>query len=141
MTIFLIVLSFIYLVSMAVVDGMFNRLIFREDRKLPYNSSQKQKIYKKWEWKVIGVLYLLVLPLIIPTTVAYIIGGWWYVLGYGIVFLVVQWDMIFGKIVFGSWTSDTPSIAIPIVGWIQVSLKRWLIIKLLVLIAIVALLI
>jgi hypothetical protein len=39
-------ISGLYVISLAVVDGFFNRLVFRENKKSSYFSSEKQAIYK-----------------------------------------------------------------------------------------------
>ncbi|MBI3380112.1 hypothetical protein HY029_05135, partial [Candidatus Gottesmanbacteria bacterium] len=119
-----IITSTIYISSLIIVDGMFNRLIFRSHRKLSYFSLKKQKILKRWEWKVIGVLYLIVIPLIIPCFVIYEFLGWRYILLYLIIFSVIHWDLLFGQIVFNSWFADTPSIALPFLGWNHFSIKQ-----------------
>ncbi len=121
---FFVLISTIYVLSLAVVDGLFNRLVFRADRKLPYGSSGKRKIYHLPEWKYIGVIFLVVLPLIIPLAVSWMIGGLKYVLVYLAIFSLVQWDMIFGKLVFDSWFGDTPSIDLPKIGWISISIYK-----------------
>ncbi len=117
-----IVLSALYVATLAVVDGLFNRLIFRELRDASYFSEEKSAIYKRPEWRAIGVLFLIVLPVIIPAAAAYALGGWRYVGTYAAILLLVQWDIIFGKIVFGRWLGDTPSIAVPKIGWVHLPL-------------------
>lgn len=42
---------------------------------------------------------------------------------YWIVLLLVQWDVIFGKLVFDDWLGDSPSICLPKVGWLSFSLQ------------------
>ncbi len=117
-------ISAVYIVCLALVDGLFNRLVFREKRALPYESEYKQIIYSLWEWKAIGVIFLIFLPIVLPCWISYLIGGMQVVYMYLIVLLVVPWDVLFGKIVFNRWLADTPSIALPYVGWVSVSL-RW----------------
>lgn len=125
-----IFVSVFYIASLAVVDGMFNRLIFQKQRTLSYFSNEKQQIYKNWEWKVIGIELLIVLPFIIPSIVAFAVGGSKYILIYFAIFCLMQWDMIFGKIVFDSWFGDTPSLALPYLGWIHINLFQWMLLKL-----------
>ncbi len=117
------IISIAYIASLAIVDGLFNRLIFRDNRKLSYQSNEKQQIYKSWEWGYIGIIFLIVLPVIIPFFVAYFFGGQKYVLIYLFWLFLIQWDMIFGKLVFDNWFGDTPSLAIPIIGWIRTPLR------------------
>jgi hypothetical protein len=119
-----IIISVVYIISIAIVDGAFNRLIFREHRTKPYHSPEKQQILGMWEWKVVGLLYLLVIPVIIPTIVSYALGGLYYAMIYLTVFCVIQWDVIFGKIVFGHWLGDTPHMALPLIGWFTMPLLK-----------------
>jgi len=118
-----ILISALYIILLAVVDGLFNRLIFRENRKLSYFSKIKQEIFKRWEWTVIGILFLIVLPVIIPVTISFFIGGIKYVLLYLLILFIVPWDVIFGRLVFDDYFGDTPSIALPFVGWLNIPLK------------------
>ena len=116
MTLF-VAASAAYVAALAVVDGFFNRLVFREVRKLPYESPAKEPIYALPEWGVIGAVHLVFLPVVFPCLTAWAIGGLKYVLAYLAVLCLVQWDMIFGRIVFDDWFGDTPSIALPGLGW------------------------
>lgn len=118
-----ITISALYVCCLAIIDGVFNRLVFRSNKKLPYEHIAKQKIYLLPEWRYIGVILLVVLPVFFPAAAAYAIGGWQKVLTYLIVLLLVQWDMIFGKIVFNDWWGDKPSIALPFIGWTSFSLR------------------
>jgi len=118
-----ITLSSLYIGSLAIVDGLFNRLVFREDAKFPYESKEKKSIYKLPEWKYIGVIFLIILPVVLPCLVSYFIGGLYYVLVYLSALMVIQWDMIFGKLVFDNWFGDKPSIALPFIGWINTNLS------------------
>ncbi|OGK21751.1 hypothetical protein A3C23_00270 [Candidatus Roizmanbacteria bacterium RIFCSPHIGHO2_02_FULL_37_13b] len=129
-----IILSILYLISLATIDGLFNRLVFKEKRKLSYSSSYKKNIYKKWEWKIIGIIFLIFLPLILPSVIAYMSGGITLVTTYWIIFLLVPWDMIFGALVFDNCFDDTPSIALPFYGW--VNLPLWLVIIIRIILAI-----
>ncbi len=114
-----IIVSSLYIVSLALIDGLFNRLIFRDIKKLPYESKEKAVIYQLPEWRYIGVFFLVVLPVLIPLIVSYFLGGLQYVLVYLAVLLFWQWDVIFGKLVFEDWFGDSPSIALPFVGWLK----------------------
>ena len=116
MTLF-VAASAAYVAALAVVDGFFNRLVFRGARKLPYESPAKKPIYALPEWRVIGAVHLVLLPVVFPCLAAWAIGGRKYVLAYLAVLCLVQWDMIFGRIVFEDWFGDTPSIALPGLGW------------------------
>lgn len=118
-----ILISALYVIALATIDGVFNRLVFRSNASLPYEHKLKQKIYTMSEWQYIGLILLLVLPLFFPIVASYAIGGWPKVYVYLIVLLLVQWDMIFGKIVFNDWLADQPSIALPYIGWTSFSLK------------------
>ena len=123
MTLFVLI-SAIYVFCLALIDALFNRLIFREIKKLPYAAKEKQIIYKNWEWQGIGLILLVILPMVLPSLVSYLVGGWKYLGIYWVIFLTIQWDVIFGKLVFDDWWGDTPSIALPFIGWRQFNLKR-----------------
>lgn len=118
-----ILLSAIYTALLAITDGLFNRLVFREIKDEPYESAKKQAIYKSWEWRYIGLIFLIVLPIIIPGIAAYFLGGVKFVLIYLAVFSLIQWDVIFGKLVFNNWLGDSPSIALPYFGWFKFDIK------------------
>jgi hypothetical protein len=118
-----VAVSVCYVAALAAVDGLFNRLVFRGSRQLPHHASEKQTIYTAREWGYVGLILLVLLPAVLPTFVAYALGGMEYVALYWIVLLLVQWDMIFGKIVFGDWFGDTPSIALPGIGWMRFDLR------------------
>jgi hypothetical protein len=129
-------LSIIYIVSLAVTDGLFNRLVFRQARKLPYKSTKKREIYNYVEWRWVGVIFLVILPVILPMTVSFLFGGWKYLMIYLFWLLVIQWDVIFGKLVFDDWLGDSPSISLPHVGWITLPLKLVIVVRLIVAIAV-----
>lgn len=93
-----------------------------------------------WEWKAIGLVLLIVLPIILPIAVSYMIGGSYFVLLYSIVLCLVPWDIVFGKLVFDDWFGDTPSIALPLVGWKHVSLRNSIILRILTVIILLLLL-
>lgn len=124
-----ILLSLIYVISLAIVDGIFNRLVFREYKKLSYSSKEKQEIYNLPEWRTIGVFLLILLPVVIPVSASFLIGGVRFVFIYLIVLMLVPWDIIFGKLVFNDWFGDTPSIALPLLGWKSVSLKNVILLR------------
>lgn len=84
-----------------------------------------------WEWKAIGVILLVILPIVLPVVVSYLVGGIHLTLVYLIILCFVPWDIIFGKLVFDNWLGDTPSIALPFIGWKHVSLKKSLIVRIL----------
>jgi hypothetical protein len=123
------VISVLYLVSLALIDGLFNRLIFRDSRTCSYSSEDKKEIYKQWEWKAIGVIFLVFLPIILPSLISYLIGGVSLMVLYWAILLLVPWDMFFGALVFDDWFGDTPSIALPIVGWVSVPLLTTMIVR------------
>lgn len=131
MDIIFIIISAIYITSLAVIDGMFNRLIFRKHRTLSYYSHQKQKILKLWEWNVITILFLFLIPIVIPCVVSLALGGVRYMLLYISVLLFIQWDIIFGKIVFNNWLGDHPSMSLPIIGYIHFPLYPVVVVRLL----------
>ncbi len=135
-----ILCSVIYVCSLAVIDGVFNRLVFRENRKLSYFSPKKRQVYQMSGWKVIGIVLLIVLPLIIPIAVSFALGGIKFVLIYLIVFTLIDWDIIFGKLVFDNWLGDTPSIALPKIGWKHIDLKKSILIRVIFLIILTILL-
>lgn len=119
-----VVCSIMYITSLAAIDGLFNRLIFRENRKLPYSSEHKQKIYNAyWEWKAIGLILLFFLPVVLPSIVSYYFGGISYLITYWIVLLLVAWDVIFGALLFDDLFGDSPSFALPFIGWRNFDLK------------------
>ncbi len=124
------VISTLYLLFLAAVDGLFNRLIFRENSDKPYESKEKQAIYELPQWRYIGLIFLLILPILLPLSVSYLIGGLRYVLIYTIILLSVQWDMIFGKLVFNNWWGDTPSISLPYLGWLSFPLRLTILVRL-----------
>ncbi len=124
-----ITISALYVTCLALVDGLFNRLVFRNNRALPYHSRVKQEIFSRSEWQYIGLILLIVLPVIIPIIISYVIGGIQYVCVYLAVLMFIQWDVIFGKLVFDNWWGDTPSIALPWVGWISNDLRRVIVIR------------
>lgn len=127
--------SLIYLTSLAVVDGIFNRLVFREKRKLPYSSLEKKEIYQLWEWRAVGLILLLLLPIVLPSLTAYLLGGVSYLLIYLILLLLLPWDLIFGALVFDDILGDRPSIALPYLGWI--SLPLWLVMAIRLILALI----
>ena len=117
------VIAALYILCLALVDGLFNRLVFREKRKLAYVAPAKQKIYQHWEWQYIGLLLLIILPVVFPVIVAFSLGGMQYVWIYLALLMLLQWDVLFGKLVFDDWWGDTPSIALPGIGWMHHELK------------------
>ena len=117
-----VVVSALFTAAVAATDGFFNRLIFREHRTKSYFSDEKQEIYKRWEWNAISILFLIFIPVVVPVLASYAIGGWDYVLFYLLVFLLVDWDMIFGRIVFDDWFGDIPSMKLPGIGWLHTPL-------------------
>ena len=135
-----ILISIFYVISLAILDGVFNRLVFRENRKLSYFSETKQRIYKLNEWKYIGLILLVILPIILPTILILFCLNLRYFLLYLVVLVSVPWDNIFGKIVFDDWFGDTPSIALPIVGWQHFFLNKTLVLRFVALIILLILL-
>lgn len=135
-----ILISIFYVISLAILDGVFNRLVFRENRKLSYFSETKQRIYKLNEWKYIGLILLVILPIILPTVLILFCLNLRYFLLYLVVLVSVPWDNIFGKIVFDDWFGDTPSIALPIVGWQHFFLNKTLVLRFVALIILLILL-
>jgi len=119
-----VIFSTIYVFLLAIVDGLFNRLVFRSKRTLAYKSEYKKEIYKMWEWGGIGFTFLILLTIVLPVLGSYCLGGIAYVLVYLIILMLIPWDMIFGILVFDDIFGDTPSIAIPFYGWISIPL--WL---------------
>jgi len=115
MELIFILLSVIYVTSLAIIDSLVNRLIFREHHKLSYFSSEKKDIYKLSEWVLYCALFVIVLP-VFPIFICIAFLGIKYVLIYIIVLAIFDWDLIFGKIVFNNWFGDLPSICLPRVG-------------------------
>lgn len=122
--------AFLYNLSLAAIDGLFNRLIFRDIRKLSHFSSSKQKIYHLPEWGYIGLIFLILIGIVFPTLASYFFAGWKFVFLYQAVYWLSPWDYIFGKLVFSDWLGDTPSLKIPWIGWIHLSLLQYTIIRL-----------
>lgn len=107
----------------ALTDGYFNRLIFRELSPLPVLSSEKKPIYDRKEWIYISIFFLIGIGVVIPCCFAYLIGGLSYVLLYLAVLMLIQWDVIFGKVLMGDWFGDLPAMKVPKLGWIRLNLK------------------
>lgn len=137
--VYFIILSVLYITALAAVDGLFNRLVFGNKRKLSYFSKEKQRIYKQWEWRVIGIIFLIILPIVLPSLAAYLFGGLKYVTLYWIIVLLVPWDVVFGALVFDDWFGDSPSIALPILGWMNFPLLNVMIVRLLLAVVLVIL--
>lgn len=125
-----ILFSICYVVACAVTDGAVNKLIFREHAKDSYDSNWKKEIFKKKEWAFIGMSFLIFIGVIAPVVASYVIGGFKYVFIFLAIECFISWDMIFGKIVFDDWFGDTPSIKLPWIGWIHMSLKLNLFLRL-----------
>lgn len=68
------------------------------------------------------------------------IGGIEYVLVYILILAIIDWDIIFGKLVFNKWFGDLPSICLPFAGWIHFKLLPTIIIRLIVAILIISIL-
>lgn len=132
MNVYFITISTIYVTTLAVIDSMVNRLIFRENYKLSYFSPTKQTIYKRPEWTLYCFLFLIILPVVIPVLVSYSLGGIKSVITYVLIFAVVDWDIIFGKIVFNDWFGDFPSICLPKIGWVHFKLWPTIVIRLVI---------
>ena len=124
-----VLFSILYVITCAATDGVINRLTFREHVDEPYTSSWKKKIYKRSEWTFIGILLLILIGFLYPSIASFAIGGIKYVFIFLAIFSFVSWDIIFGKIVFNNWLGDSPSIKLPGIGWIQVTLKKSLILR------------
>lgn len=116
--------SAVYVICLALIDGFFNRLIFREHRKLSHYSEDKQKLYVMWEWQVIAILLLFFLPIALPILLTLTLGGVRYMTAYIIVLLLIPWDMIFGAVVYDNWQADVPSFMLPIIGWVRIPLWK-----------------
>ncbi len=129
---FFIICCILWSVSVALVDGMFNRLIFREHRRLSYFSEQKQAIYKRNEWVFITIFYLILISYIFPSIASLAIGGVKYWLIFSIIFALVDWDIIFGRVVFDDWLGDLPSMKLPKLGWLHTPLWLSIVIRLVI---------
>ena len=129
-SILFVLFSIGYVVACAVTDGVDNRLIFREHAAEPYSGDWKKELFKKREWAVIGLSFLIFIGVVAPVVASYAIGGARYVFIFLAVECFVSWDMIFGKIVFNNWFADTPSIKLPGIGWIHMPLKFNLLLRL-----------
>ncbi|MFN7950828.1 MAG: hypothetical protein U0610_03805 [bacterium] len=112
----------LYVIACAATDGLFNRLVFREHRRLSYFSTEKRLIYLRGEWSWISVLFLLYLGLVAPSLASFAIGGVRYLLVFWLIFALVNWDVIFGRIVFDDWLGDLPSMKLFRLGWIHTSI-------------------
>jgi hypothetical protein len=116
-----IVLAALYVAACAATDGLFNRLIFREHRRLPHDSTEKRLVYLRGEWSWISLVFLLYLGLVAPSLASWAIGGTRYVLVFWVVFLLVHWNVIVGRLVFDRWFGDTPGMKLGALGWIRTS--------------------
>ena len=83
-------------------------------------------------------LFLIFLPIMFPVGIAYLIGGIKNILIYILILAVVDWDIIFGKLVFNNWFGDLPSICLPKIGWIHFKLLPTIIFRILVIIVVLA---
>ena len=133
-----ILLSILYVLSLALIDALVNRLIFREFYSYSYFSNEKKQIYKRKEWVMYCFLFLIFLPIMFPVGIAYLIGGIKNILIYILILAVVDWDIIFGKLVFNNWFGDLPSICLPKIGWIHFKLLPTIIFRILVIIVVLA---
>lgn len=127
-----IIIAVIYNILLAISDSLVNRLIFRDNHKLSYFSPEKQIIYRRSEWVIYCTIFLIILPIILPVIIAYLIGGLKFVLIYLLILTLVEWDMIFGKIVFNNWFGDLPSICLPKIGWLHFKLWPTIVVRLLI---------
>ena len=120
-----LVLSAAHVTFCALTDAYFNRLIFRELSHYPVRSEQKRPIYERGEWVYVSIFFLIGIAVVIPCGFAYLIGGLSYVLLYLAVLAIVQWDIIFGKVLMGDWFADLPAMKVPKLGWIRLNLAAW----------------
>lgn len=125
-----ILFSIVYVVACAITDGEGNRLIFRRHTREPYSSKWKRRLFKKKEWAIEGLFFLIFIGVVAPVVASYAIGGLKYVFIFLAIESFISWDVIFGKIVFNNWFADTPSIKLPVIGWIHISLKSSLVMRL-----------
>lgn len=124
-----LVTSGLHVTLCALTDGYFNRLIFRELSPLPVRSNEKRPIYDRKEWVYISVFFLIGIAVVIPSCFAYLIGGLGYVLLYIVVLLLIQWDVIFGRILMGDWFGDLPAMKVPKLGWVRLNLKMAILVR------------
>lgn len=108
-----VIFSIIYSAACAILDGLANRLIFRQNRKLSYFHPIKKSIYQLPEWTGFCMILLIFMGLVAPIAASFAMGGIQYVYLYLAIFCLIHWDMIFGKLVFDDWLGDLPSIRLP----------------------------
>ncbi|KKR87985.1 MAG: hypothetical protein UU32_C0002G0010 [Candidatus Woesebacteria bacterium GW2011_GWB1_41_10] len=131
-----ILTSALYVTSLAVIDGLVNKLIFRSNSTLSYFSKEKREIYKMKEWYWYCFLFLIILPFVVPIALSYLIGGLQYIFVYILVLVIIDWDIIFGKLVFNKWFGDLPSICLPYFGWIHFKLLPTIVVRLIVVVVV-----
>lgn len=119
---FFLLISMLHVTLCALTDAWFNRLIFRELSLLPVRSREKKAIYDLPEWKFITLFFLIGISVVVPVLFALLLGGWRYVLLYGVIFLLIQWDVIFGHVLMGDWLGDIPAMKLPGIGWLRIPL-------------------
>jgi hypothetical protein len=95
-----IILAVIFQISLACVDAFFNRMI--------RNNIENWEDLDDYHWIT---LFLLFFCTFIPVGMIWMISEF-HALIYGICYCIVQWDVIFGRIVYGKWLGDTPSMKI-----------------------------
>lgn len=132
-----LILSGMHATFCALTDGYFNRLIFRELSPLPVLSAEKKPIYDRKEWIYISIFFLVGIGVVIPSCFSYLIGGFSYMLLYLAVLMLVQWDVIFGKVLMGDWFGDLPAMKVPKLGWIRLNLKVAISIRIAIAVALV----
>lgn len=114
-----IIVSVYFQITLACIDSFFNKMIRKnvEDwEKLP-----------EYGWIT---FFLLGGGTFIPPALLWIISPF-HAIVYGICFCFVQWDLIFGKIVYGEWLKDQPMMKIG-KKWRKIGLGKVLIIRALV---------
>lgn len=98
MIVLFIIMAVLLQICLACIDGFFNRMI--------RNHIEDWEKFSEFEWIT---WFLLVGCTFLPALMIWTISEF-HALIYGISFCIVQWDLIFGRIVYGGWTNDTPSI-------------------------------
>ncbi len=111
-----IIIAVLYHISLACIDAFFNKMIRR-------NIKDWENL-PEFEWITV---FLLIGGSFIPLAMLWIISPF-HAIVYGICFCFVQWDLIFGKIVYGEWFKDQPMLKVR-GKWRKISLVRVILLR------------
>jgi hypothetical protein len=130
MDIFLIlfvILSVVFQTCIALVDAFFNKMI--------RTNIENWENLDEFKWITI---FLLGGFTFLPPAIIILISPFYGIL-YGICFCFVPWDIFFGKIVYGKWFADTPSLKIGS-KWYKMKLWKAIVLRILIGIGLIVLL-